>query len=98
MSHRLSLVLGLISLCLGLSLLVFTCRTGWAQKDIPSEVNSLIEKLKDPDEEVRQNAAKALGEIGPEAKAAIPALREALKDDYKAVRKAAEDALKEIES
>jgi len=49
---RHSLVLSLTTLCLCLSLLVSTHRTVWAQKDIPSEVNSLIEELKDPNEKV----------------------------------------------
>ena len=46
-------------------------------------VPSLIEALKGKAEDwtVRSNAAEALGEIGPDAKAAVPALTEALGDD-----------------
>ena len=34
----------------------------------------LIERLDDPDEDVRQAAARALGQIGPAAAPAVPAL------------------------
>ncbi len=47
-------------------------------------------------ESARKAAAVALGKIGSEAKDAIPALREALKDDSAHVRRAAADALREI--
>lgn len=45
---------------------------------------------------VRANAAEALGSIGPEAEAAIPALLESLQDWQAEVRKAAADALGNI--
>jgi hypothetical protein len=49
--------------------------------------------LKDNDVVLRRAAAKALGEIGPRAKAAIPALTELLKDNNREVREAAASAL-----
>lgn len=44
-------------------------------------VMSEIEKLKDPDVTVRVKAAQALRDFGPAAKAAVPALVEAAKDE-----------------
>ncbi len=46
--------------------------------------------------EVRFEAAQALAQIGPEAKAAGPALIEASKDEYGRVREAADEALRKI--
>ena len=45
---------------------------------------------------VRLSAAEALGHIGPEAQAAIPELKAALKDKSDDVSSAAEDALNSI--
>jgi len=44
-------------------------------------VSEWIEALKDEDKDVRSGAAEALGEIGPAAKPAVPALIEALGDE-----------------
>jgi HEAT repeat protein len=52
----------------------------------PSSVSVLIKALGDNDENVRYWAAEALGEIGPEAKDAIPALIKALSDNDESVR------------
>jgi len=57
---------------------------------------TLIEALKDPDSSVRANAARELGKIGPDAKAAVPVLIKALKDSDENVRRAAESALENI--
>jgi HEAT repeat protein len=61
-------------------------------------VDPLIEVLKDKDEEARPLAAQVLGDIGPAAKKAIPALIEALKDDDAdpSVRNSAASALAEM--
>jgi len=53
----------------------------------------LSDALKSPQPLVRQNAALALGEVGPEAKAAVPALAEALRDPEWVVRRQAAVAL-----
>jgi HEAT repeat protein len=45
---------------------------------------------------VRLEAAKALGNIGPAAESAIPALTKALQDAGEDVRKAAAEALEKI--
>jgi HEAT repeat protein len=42
-------------------------------------------------------AAKALGKIGPQAKNAVPALMELLKDKESNVQKAAAEALRKIQ-
>jgi HEAT repeat protein len=60
-------------------------------------VLALGKALKDDDESVRYRVARALGHIGPDAKAAIPALIEALKEPDARVRVAAAEALMEID-
>ena len=59
-------------------------------------ISYLIEALKDEDWCVRYFAAIALGDIGPEAKKAVPALIEALKDEDENVRGNAAIALGKI--
>ncbi len=91
---RRSLIFGLTIICLGLSLFFSASyRNAQAQEDVPHEVNRLIKNLKDQDRNVRDSAAGALGDIGPEAKAAVHALIEALKDQDKDVRDSAAWAL-----
>ncbi len=83
-------------LCLILQVVVFQQSLVVAQEDISSRVHALIEALKDTEWSVCDRAAHALGRIGPEAKAAVPALSEALKDEYGLVRKATDVALRKI--
>ena len=59
-------------------------------------VPALIQALKDEDWRVRYDAAKTLGQIGPEAKAAVPALAQALKDGDWHVRQSAAEALEKV--
>ena len=56
-----------------------------------------IEALKDKDSDVRGRAVWVLGKIGPEAKAAVPALIEALKDEEEHIRRNAAEARKRIQ-
>jgi HEAT repeat protein len=44
----------------------------------------------------RISAIEALGNIGPEAAAAVPSLIQTLKDEYKSVRSSASKALEKI--
>jgi HEAT repeat protein len=60
-------------------------------------VRDLIVDLKDGDTRTRERAARALGMIGPQARAAAGALREALKDPEPSVRNVATEALKKIQ-
>ena len=53
----------------------------------------LVEALKRKDRGLRALAAETLASIGPEARAAEPALREALKDEAPSVRFRAAEAL-----
>lgn len=55
----------------------------FSQESPPEEpsIDARIESLQDADADVRAAAAKALGAMGSEAEAAIPALLEALKDE-----------------
>jgi HEAT repeat protein len=61
-----------------------------------ADVDELIKQLKDKDSDVRRAAAKALSEIGMEAKPALPALTKALKDDDKFVRRFSVQSLGEL--
>jgi HEAT repeat protein len=57
----------------------------------------LIPLLKDADPLVRRLAAYALGQIGPKAKAAIPALKELLNDTERDVVTATINAIRAID-
>ena len=69
---------------------------GYAEETQGQQIERLIKQLKGSDSDVRANAAVALGEIGPEAKDAVPALIEALQDPDTSVRANAAMALEEI--
>lgn len=60
------------------------------------DVSEFVKQLKDDDPEVRRAAARALGEKGPGARAAVPALAAALKDKDLFVRRFSAQALGEI--
>ena len=63
----------------------------------PAAIMALIQALKDKgDSSVRYSSGKALGQIGPKAKAAVPALAQALKDEDEWVRANAAEALGRI--
>ena len=63
----------------------------------PAAIMALIQALKDKgDSSVRYWPAKALAQIGPKAKAAVPALAQALKDEDEWVRANAAEALGRI--
>ena len=83
---------------IGLIVLLFATITPnvWSQDE--KEIKILIGKLKDPNVSVRINAAIALGDIGPDAKAAVPALIEALNDKEGVVRWRAVAALGKMRS
>jgi hypothetical protein len=65
--------------------------------NLDRKVSSLVAHLKDEVPAVRRAAAEALGQIGPEAKAAVPALRDALRDEDGGVRRLAAAALEKID-
>jgi HEAT repeat protein len=60
-------------------------------------VNDLIPILKDPDPVIRRLAIYALGQIGPAAKAAIPALKEGMGDTDRNILTATVNALRDIQ-
>lgn len=82
----------------------FRMASAWAllqiqpgDKDVVAvAVPLLTEHLTDEREQLRYEIAVALGNIGPPAKPAIPALEKALDDESEAVAKAAAEALKKI--
>ena len=61
-----------------------------------AEVRDLVAKLKDTDSELRRAAAKELGELGAEAKLAVPELTRALRDKDLFVRRFSAEALGNI--
>jgi HEAT repeat protein len=63
-----------------------------------ARVTVLITNLKSKDWRVRSQAADTLGQIGIEAKDAVPALTTALEDKVQSVRSSAADALYKINS
>lgn len=62
-----------------------------------ASVSRLVEGLRDDDWHIRELSAELLGELGPEAKVAVPALKNALTDQSRAVRWRARLALDGIE-
>src|SRR5216683_3262674 len=58
-----------------------------------ADVDELVKRLKDADNDVRRAAAKSLGEAGADAKTAVGALSQALKDNDLFVRRFAAQAL-----
>jgi HEAT repeat protein len=70
----------------------------WCVAEDAGAVPVLAELLSDPDEKLRRGAAEFLGEMGPAARAALPALRAALADRAAAaVRVAAAEAVWRID-
>ena len=55
-------------------------------------INVLAQALKDEGPDDRWNAVEALGQIGPEARATVPALAQALKNEDSGVRQCSERA------
>jgi hypothetical protein len=62
----------------------------------PLSVATLSAAMKDPDPQVRFSAALSLAQIGPDAEAAVPVLRDALKDENRYVPGYAVEALERI--
>jgi HEAT repeat protein len=61
-------------------------------------VPALIERLKDPDSDIRIAAADAIGRVGSDAREALPALDKAMKDPEPLVRQHAAYALTVVPS
>ena len=61
-----------------------------------SSIDELIELLSETDDNLRRNAAAALGELGPKARRSVPALTASLHDPDKKVRYSAATALGQI--
>jgi len=67
------------------------------KKAVRKAVSSFLALLKHQKTTVRWSAAIFLGNLGPEAKEALPTLRLLLQDRNHLVRRAAEEAIKKIE-
>src|SRR5207247_1853457 len=59
---------------------IYAARALWQLKKNPAALAVLIEELKSKDVNFRRSAAEILSRFGPKAKAAVPALVEALND------------------
>jgi CubicO group peptidase (beta-lactamase class C family) len=83
-----------------LGLLAFLCMAAVSTSAYPREGAAQVKKhirlLRGPAAEARAAAAKALGELGSRARAAVPELRLALADGDAAVRESAAEALGRI--
>ena len=88
--------MGVLSLTLLVSGLLILSLLSNKEQRVKWEVNKQIRRLKSKDWSTRANAVRALGQIGPEAKAAVPALIQALKDEDYDVRESAAGALEKI--
>jgi HEAT repeat protein len=76
-----------------LGLVLLAAAVAAAQEDRSGEVPGLLVSLKSDDAQVRAGAARALGEIGPPARAAVADLTGILKDRERDVRRNAAEAL-----
>jgi HEAT repeat protein len=86
-----------MSLSLCWAVLLTGCSGNYSGTVDPSGgIPGLIQQLNDGDEPTRANAAEALGDLGPAAKAAVPSLMIAMRDEAEAVREQATLALVEI--
>jgi vesicle coat complex subunit len=65
--------------------------------EIKRKIRTCIKDLKEDYSLARYHAVDTLGKIGPDAKAAVPAIIRALKDDHALVRSGATEALAEID-
>ena len=64
---------------------------------IPRALHALIDAIKDPDDDVREEVVFAIGEIGTGAKPTLDALRSALQDSSHTVRAAAQEAIEKLQ-
>ena len=92
--HSDYLLIRLIAFCLCLLLLTPIIRT--ANSKDKTEILTYINMLEDRNKSVRLEAVKVLGEIGIEAKEAIPPLLDLIEDEDKYVRGATVVTLKKI--
>jgi HEAT repeat protein len=79
-----------------LHLLLATNSASESSEKINKDVSKQIKKLKSKNAEIRKKAAEALGDMGPAASAAVPALIEAFKDKDYFVNQAVVKALGKI--
>ena len=68
-----------------------------ADEGPPPELAELLAKLSDDDWQVRLAAARAIGDLGPRAASAVPALEERIVDENGDVCNAAAEAMSKIE-
>jgi len=83
----------LLVMALGLALAASSCGKDYYE----GVVRKRIQQLGAKEEDERVHAAWSLGQIGPKAKAAVPALAKALSDPSREVRVAAGEALAQLE-
>ena len=60
-------------------------------------MTALLQAIKDPDDDVREEIVFAIGEIGTDAPPVIAALQQALQDPSPTVREAAQEAIDKLQ-
>src|SRR5262245_66010290 len=94
MTSRNPLPVGVALLCVAwLSCCLLEARAAPVPESDESRVADYVKALKSKNAAVRKQGAAALGDMGPKAKAAVPALRAALADPDEGVQAAAAAAL-----
>jgi len=81
----------------GFLLMTAPTRSETRKDPVEDRIAAYVQALKNKDPLVRKQVARALAELGPKAKAAVPALRAALLDQDAGVQVAAASALEKID-
>lgn len=76
---------------------VYAAETAWLIQQHTDAIPLLIEAAQDEKNNVRYAAARALGRLGPSAKAALPALRNLLDDSDWLLVETGQDSIKKID-
>lgn len=95
--HGITLLLALMATCFyGCGPIVIGPYDATPLPTPPATIQELLLAITNPDYKVRWSAIVALGQLGPEAEIAVPALTNALSDNVSDVRTAAAYALRDI--
>ena len=73
------------------------CHRRAGSRSSPARLTALIQAIRDPDDDVREEIVFAIGEIGTDAPPVIAALQQALQDPSPTVRGAAQEAIDKLQ-